>query len=534
MITINSPLFCLTSDVDWASDYCISDFLQFAHTFEITPTVFATHPTPALNSGAEIGVHPNFLPGSSHGSDRSSVINHVLSAFPEAKAYRSHHFVDSSDISHEMFQRKLLYDSNLCLHMQEGIVPLQMSSGPIRFPVFWEDDVHWSTNPSDWRVDYYLERFLTPGLKILNIHPFFFAANIPSQEYYDRVKQHVKTLSPETVRDVRYEGQGVRTFAETLVKELQNRGFRFHTLHQLYEITRSQLKAEQERSNVHVYTHEEYEKYWKEFSDEERQSFVRASYNRLRNPSDLYATSPDTNLRDLEVEAIRDHLTAPGTLLDLGCGNGFTFYALGTVLENWDMVGIDFSESLIQGANGMLASYQGRLRSTPKFILADAIAHLRSLPDNSVDSLLTERFLQNLPSRTSQYGVIREAKRVLRPGGRLLMCEGSQDGFDALNDLRDSVGLARIPASGPENVSALRFNNREVEHVAQQEVGLAPVAKVGFSAYFIISRVLHPLLASPQPPRYSAKINDVARKIQQALPKDSTYGSNVLWVYEKC
>ena len=196
MIAINAPLFCLTSDVDWASDYCISELLQFARSLEIAPTIFATHTTPELSSGVEVGVHPNFLPGSSHGPDRASVINHMLGAFPQAKAYRSHHFVDSSDISYEMFQRGLVYDSNLCLPLQDGIVPLQMGSGPIRFPVFWEDDVHSSTNPSDWRVESYLERFTTEGLKIINVHPFFFAANIPNQEYYDKVKQHIKTLSP--------------------------------------------------------------------------------------------------------------------------------------------------------------------------------------------------------------------------------------------------------------------------------------------------------------------------------------------------
>lgn len=531
MITINAPLFCLTSDVDWASDYCISELLQFARSLEIPPTIFATHSTTVLNSGVEIGIHPNFLPGSSHGADRNSVINYMLAAFPQAKVYRSHHFVDSSDISHAMFQRGLVYDSNLCLHLESGLVPLRMGSGPIRFPVFWEDDVHWSTNPSDWRVENYLERFTSEGLKILNIHPFFFAANIPNQEYYEKVKQHIKTLSPETVRDVRYDGPGVRTFIEELFQQLRRRGFRFYTLHQLYEMTRNQLKAEDARSNIHVYTHEEYEKYWKEFSDQERQSFVRASYDRVRNPSDLYATSPDTNLRDLEVAAIRDHLTAPGTLHDLGCGNGFTLYALGTSLGGWKMTGVDFSESLIRGAEAMLTAYQGRLRSLPQFVLGDAIAHIRSLPDGSVDCVLTERFLQNLPSRESQYGIIREAKRVLRPGGRLLMCEGSQDGFDALNDLRESVGLARIPAGGPENVSALRFRNAEVERFADAE--FKRVAKVGFSAYFIMARVLHPLLVSPQSPRYTARINDLARKIQEALPKDSTYGSNLLWVYEK-
>jgi len=63
-----------------------------------------------------------------------------------------------------------------------------MGSVPVRFSVFWEDDVHWSMNPSDWRVEHILERFTTEGLKIINIHPFLFAANILNQESPDRKK----------------------------------------------------------------------------------------------------------------------------------------------------------------------------------------------------------------------------------------------------------------------------------------------------------------------------------------------------------
>jgi len=533
MIDINAPLFCLTSDVDWASDYCIQEFLQFAASIGISPTVFATHSTPVLSNGVEVGVHPNFLPGSSHGNDTISVIDNVLAMYPESKAYRSHHFIDSTGIAREMVRRGIIYDSNICLHFQDGIVPLRMSSGSVRFPVFWEDDAHWSIEKNSWDPERFINRFTSHGLKILNIHPFFFAANIPNQEYYEKVKRHIKTLSADNIHDVRYDGPGVRTFAEAILKELRNRGFRFHTLHELYQLTGSQLKAEQERSAVPVYTQEEYERYWKAFSDEERQSFLRANYNRLRNPNDLYATSRDTNVRDLEIDAIRTNLTPPGVLLDLGCGNGFTLCSLGRRLAGWTMTGVDFSENLIGGAEALRSAYEGQFLTTPRFILGDAIAHLRSLPDQSVDTILTERFLQNLPSRESQNGVIREIKRVLRDGGRLLMCEGSQDGFDALNNLREAVGLSTIPASGPENVTALRFHDAEVEGFVEREVGLNKLAKIGFSTYFMVTRVLHPLLVSPQQPRFEARINDLARKIQDHLPKESTLGSNVLWVYEK-
>jgi len=39
---INAPIFSHTSDIDWASDYCIGDFLELLSNFGIKPTIFAT------------------------------------------------------------------------------------------------------------------------------------------------------------------------------------------------------------------------------------------------------------------------------------------------------------------------------------------------------------------------------------------------------------------------------------------------------------------------------------------------------------
>src|SRR5205823_2663286 len=108
MQAVNSPLFCLTSDVDWASDYAIRDFVELVSSYGIKPTIFATHPSPALMefhaSGAiELGIHPNFLPGSSHGNDLPSVVEYLRREFPQAEAFRSHCFFDSTQSARELF-----------------------------------------------------------------------------------------------------------------------------------------------------------------------------------------------------------------------------------------------------------------------------------------------------------------------------------------------------------------------------------------------------------------------------------------------
>jgi SAM-dependent methyltransferase len=131
-----------------------------------------------------------------------------------------------------------------------------------------------------------------------------------------------------------------------------------------------------------------------------------------------------------------------------------------------------------------------------------------------------------------QRRVIRECHRVLAPGGRLLMCEASADGFEALNALRRECGLTIIPETSTDNISAIRFNEREVDGYVH-DVGFRSVAKQGFSQFFIISRVLHPLLVQPLSPRFGAPINALARTIQSHLPLEPGIGSNVLWVLEK-
>ena len=217
-------------------------------------------------------------------------------------------------------------------------------------------------------------------------------------------------------------------------------------------------------------------------------------------------------------------------MLDLGCGNGYTDVA-GTRLEGWTFTGVDFAHSLITGAMTLLVSEPGPLRSLLEFVHADAMDILKGRP--AVDGLRVDRAIpaelcldagagRDDPGHSPGAG----------SGGRLLMCEGSADGFEGLNDLRDAVGLERIPATCRENVSAVRFDDAEVE-TRLDGLGFDLIAKEGFSTYFMLTRVLHPLLVAPSAPRFDARINDESRRLQLHTPFAPGYGGSVLWVCEK-
>lgn len=279
-----------------------------------------------------------------------------------------------------------------------------------------------------------------------------------------------------------------------------------------------------------VHSEDEYKRY-QSLSDREKQEFLKRTYEQ-RDALDPYATSRDTQVRDLEIAAFRRGFSAPGRVLDVGCGNGFTLLTLGETLEGFDLTGVDFVEKLVHGAVQLRDKRRSLLRSVPEFVCADAIEYLKARESSSIDYVITARFLQNMPSVRVQRDLISEIYRILTPGGRFLMCEGSQDGFDALNDVRHSVGLDRIPSTSAENVSALRFNDAEIEAHAS-DVGFSVQSKLGFAQFFLMARVLHPLLVQPERPRFDARINELAKEIQMRVPFAPGYGSNTLWVLEK-
>lgn len=236
-ITSSETVYCITSDIDWASDYSINDLLENLSRFQIKPTVFATHPSPVLKkfeSQCEVGLHPNFLPGSSHGNDFPSVISHLFSHFPSAQTFRSHTYFDCFSVTQLMYEKGIRFDSNLCLYLQPNISSLRHGSGITRFPVFWEDDVHWLNSKGDWNFDRTFPHFLTPGLKIINVHPFFFSLNIPNQEFYAEHKKHITSLNSDAAQLLRYKGDGTRTFILRLLEELVKRRVKFMTLSELY------------------------------------------------------------------------------------------------------------------------------------------------------------------------------------------------------------------------------------------------------------------------------------------------------------
>jgi len=110
-----------------------------------------------------------------------------------------------------------------------------------------------------------------------------------------------------------------------------------------------------------------------------------------------------------ELNIFGQYLKEGDRILDLGCGNGRLFELFKN--KNIDYVGVDNSEKLIEISK--------KKYPDGKFQVADAL----NLPflDNYFDKIFSIAVLHHIPSSELRLKFLKEAKRVLRPQGILIL-----------------------------------------------------------------------------------------------------------------
>lgn len=112
-------------------------------------------------------------------------------------------------------------------------------------------------------------------------------------------------------------------------------------------------------------------------------------------------------------------------VLDLGCGPGISAFGMLDRVPDAEIVGLDLSHTMLFLAE----QWRKRERNgrQVEFVQADA-THL-PFPDQSFDAVTGHSFLYLLPDAVA---VLREVKRVLRPGKRCAFLEPSVNTFESL------------------------------------------------------------------------------------------------------
>lgn len=123
----------------------------------------------------------------------------------------------------------------------------------------------------------------------------------------------------------------------------------------------------------------------------------------------------NAGMRDVAAMLLRQaRLPATGTLLDVGCGSGQTMSWFRHLYPGWSAFGLDVAEEGLRAAT----------RLGEQVSRASAL----TLPyrDATVDAVITLDVVQHLPLDGGDGVALREIRRVLRPGGWLLLRTNAQ------------------------------------------------------------------------------------------------------------
>ena len=242
------------------------------------------------------------------------------------------------------------------------------------------------------------------------------------------------------------------------------------------------------------------------------------------------AGSGDTNLKQLEINAIRQAIKDPKAVLDAGCGNGYTLASLAEFYTDAVFYGFDYSHGMVESANQLMRdrALYGRVKVCPASLLDQLPNSLSSfdIPKDGFDYIYTERSLINLDTLEQQSQAVHALWDLLAPGGSLVLCEAFHDGLNEINAYRAAVDLPQI--SPPWHNRYLSLS--ELDKLLP-ESSCSPRIIEFSGTYYFVSRVLHAREASlqNQAPSYDSAIN----KQSLDLPSLSMFGQSKLVIFQK-
>ncbi|MET7637968.1 methyltransferase domain-containing protein [Streptomyces sp. NPDC005438] len=124
------------------------------------------------------------------------------------------------------------------------------------------------------------------------------------------------------------------------------------------------------------------------------------------DPATPVASGPDRSRRQATILA-RALGDTPGTVLDIGCGDGSAAATASRILDRHRIVGVDWSQDALRRASRHLTPVRGEL-TAPGLPFTDGCA----------DAALFSEVIEHLVDPDS---ALDELHRVLRPGGHLLL-----------------------------------------------------------------------------------------------------------------
>ena len=178
-----------------------------------------------LSCGHELGIHPNFLKGSSHGSEVSEIIENCLSFVPNAKIMRTHSLVRSSPLFAQIFSEfdQLKMDVSILMHRSEFVHSVVHESENFHYKQLF---YNWGDGAEFFHKRYSdLSDLFFGDTTVYLFHPVHLYLNSSDGLEYHALKekyckhQKLTALSRNEFDEFKNNALGVRNFLENVIAE---------------------------------------------------------------------------------------------------------------------------------------------------------------------------------------------------------------------------------------------------------------------------------------------------------------------------
>lgn len=204
---------------------------------------------------------------------------------------------------------------------------------------------------------------------------------------------------------------------------------------------------------------------------------------------------PDPFQSELELDFMLENVK--GRVINIGCGSGIE-----TVLcakKTGFAVGVDFSENMIELARAR----EGIFRVGDALNLEPIVEEF-----GLFDTVTTRRTLINLCGWKDQKQAIKEFRRCLKPEGRLILIEATEEGYLELNLWRRGIDIPEI------KVVSFNYPLPSKELNFFMKIKWKLVENENMATYYFLTRVFYPLIEEPE---YGSLFAEKAMELQKAV-----------------
>jgi SAM-dependent methyltransferase len=233
----------------------------------------------------------------------------------------------------------------------------------------------------------------------------------------------------------------------------------------------------------------------------EKKDLDHWSQRAIEVEDDKKVNIPDSFQQDLEYEQIYKFLDKSMTVLEVGCGNGYITNIMRDMVKHID--GIDISGKMIERAKIKFGEKNNSF-------IHDDIVNPESIFENQYDTVLCVRVIINLGTLANQLKALGNMRKLLRPGGTLILVDGFLDGFEQMSELREQLGISPIYPSKVNFYSSLA----DVLPAIEEHFEIEHTMHIGF--FDLLTRVLYPSIVGEENVKRNTHFTKMCQELARA------------------